>query len=196
MRLPDSFIKAQSLGHVFPPQGTDTELESGIPLLTFCDDWVRWWSAADIDGFQPPDFWRPDVGLRPFASNPYGDYWAFFPSEDDLHLAVVVQVAHDLNSTQLYAPSFEAFLYRKALDGLAEHDNPDEARLTAETVGIEALAPYMGNGWMDDFKVMMATRPREAKAATDIARARLGWPRFDETFEHEHPDPWNPDAGH
>lgn len=188
MTLPDALLDAHHKGHVYWPKRSNMKLESGVPLLVFCEDWVRWWSLEDIRDFELPDYWREDVQITPFASNPYGDYWAFItPDTNDRCVALV---AHDLNESRLYAPSFEGFLYRKALDGLAEVEHPDDVRRRHERASVEALVDYVPKEWLRDIQDALELRPLREENAADIARARLAWPKFDTTIPHELPLPY------
>jgi hypothetical protein len=91
------------------------------PPALVCAPWytrVEWYSPEEIACWRPPDYWIPRP-IVAFARSGSGDEWCWFPElTDDLGTRVVF-CAHDENDAEIYAATFQAFLYRILLESFA-----------------------------------------------------------------------------
>lgn len=115
---------------------------------------VEWFTVEEMQDWTAPEYWKPDIIIA-FAGNGAGDVWTWFPRLRKEHGVPVVFCFHDQNEAQVYAPDFEAFLYRALLDtwtyidaGSVEgFDGGIDAFQKYLQANVAVLEPYLRPEW-------------------------------------------------
>lgn len=161
---------------------------------------VEWMDPKDIAEHEPEDHWDKKLTLVPFAQNGAGDLWCFHPGGKHGEEIPIALVIHDELDAEIFAPSFEGFLFRQLLNALAEID-PSQAKYTPEEtlkcVGaeIKTLTPYVRKEWIDVLKEVasrpMTTKPKSGyrsfitfNDAKALAATTFGYDKLDSTFRY------------
>ena len=116
---------------------------------------VYWDPPAEVGQWEPPGHWDDNI-FASFASNGYGDYWCWYPELADSLGTPVIFCPHDYIEAEIFAPNFEAFLFRSILeswigitkDELEQFDGgeSDYKKFIQANVGV--LEPYLNPQWV------------------------------------------------
>ena len=145
------------------------------PPALVCAPWharVEWYTLEEMTRWSPPDYWisRPMIA---FARSGSGDEWCWFPElTDDLGTRVVF-CAHDENDAEIYATSFQAFLYRILLEsfvyigpkGIADFDGESGYKRYLE-LNVAVLEFVLKPEWVETLRALLA-RDFAARADDD-----------------------------
>jgi hypothetical protein len=78
---------------------------------------MEWYGLQEIAAFEFDDYYQPHLsGLVPFAFNGGGDKWCWQADKTDDRGTRVLLCYHDTGSAVVFAPNFQAALYRQALE--------------------------------------------------------------------------------
>lgn len=169
------------------------------PALLMAFGQVEWMQPDDLEGHEPLEDWKPELGLTPFAQNGAGDLWCIHESARDGDRVPVSFVPHDEMKATIYAPDFEAFLFRQLLEAFSEIDPRGDGFSTTERAQsaraeIKTLTPYVRKAWLDVLSEV-ASRPVKVSKhgyhsfltrpeAQTLVKSTLAYPRLDETFSY------------
>ena len=117
---------------------------------------VYWDPPAEVGQWHPPEYWKDRVFVS-FASSSYGDYWCWDPDLADSHGLPVIFCPHDYMEAEIFAPNFEAFLFRSVLEswiGITEHELEqfDGGKSDYEKfikANVCTLEPYLNPQWVE-----------------------------------------------
>ena len=120
---------------------------------------VYWEPPAEVAQWEPPEYWEDRI-FASFASNSYGDYWCWDPELTDSHGMPVIFCPHDDLEAQIFAPSFEAFLFRSILeswigipeDALGQFDSGKSDYKKFIKANVCTLEPYLNPQWVETLK--------------------------------------------
>jgi hypothetical protein len=160
---------------------------------------VEWVQPSEFGDYDTPEDWLPELALVPFAQNGAGDLWCVHPTERDGERVPIALVPHDELKATIYAPDFEAFLFRQLLEALTEidpsHDKrtPDQRREHVKAE-IRTLTPYVRVPWIA-LLTEVASRPvtttkhgyhsfLSRRDASHLVKETLAYARLDATFPY------------
>ena len=117
---------------------------------------VYWDPPAEVGQWDPPEYWKDRIFVS-FASSSYGDYWCWDPDLADSHGLPVIFCPHDYMEAEIFAPNFEAFLFRSVLEswiGITEHELEqfDGGKSDYEKfikANVCTLEPYLNPQWVE-----------------------------------------------
>ena len=120
---------------------------------------VYWEPPAEVAQWDPPEYWKDSV-FASFAGNGYGDYWCWYPELADSHGTPVVFCPHDYMEAEIFAPNFEAFLFRSILeswigiteDALEQFDSGKSDYKKFIKANVCTLEPYLNPQWVETLK--------------------------------------------
>jgi hypothetical protein len=120
---------------------------------------VYWDPPAEVARWVPPDYWKDSI-VASFASNGYGDYWCWYPEFADSQGIPVIYCPHDYIEAEIFAPNFEAFLYRAILeswigiteDALGQFDGGKADYKRFIKANVCTLEPYLNPLWVETLK--------------------------------------------
>lgn len=120
---------------------------------------VFWEPPAEVGRWEPPEYWQDRVFVS-FATNSYGDYWCWAPGSADSHGMPVIFCPHDELEAEIFAPNFEAFLYRSLLeswmgipgDALGQFDGGKSDYEEFIRANVRTLEPYLNSGWVETLR--------------------------------------------
>lgn len=120
---------------------------------------VYWEPPAEVAQWDPPEYWKDSV-FASFAGNGYGDYWCWYPELADSHGTPVVFCPHDYMEAEIFAPNFEAFLFRSILeswigiteDELEQFDSGKSDYEKFIKANVCTLEPYLNPQWVETLK--------------------------------------------
>jgi len=138
--LPRSYLRLLALGRLKFGENREhwkrnwrTILLTEPPTL-ICSPWhlrVEWITVDEMLAWKAPEYWKPNRFI-PFAGNGYGDLWCWDPGREEGGKCPVVLCRHDENETEIFAGSFETFLYRVLVESFADLSSDDLAELSAD----------------------------------------------------------------
>lgn len=183
-RLPEVFLQLLMRGSFDPFKEAYVQLSD-----------LLWLPPGQIADYR---FHRNQIeGLIPFARTAQEDLWCFFPDLDAEVDGPVVYCPDEDEVAHIYAPDFEAFLYRRLLDeyactGLTEHYDLQQSRSVLRGY-IDGLAPFLRSDWIERLRGIDA-RPWNKDAngyygtvdedeLAEIIATDIGYGRIDEEFE-------------
>jgi hypothetical protein len=120
---------------------------------------VYWVPPAEVGHWVPPGYWKDRVFVS-FASNSYGDYWCWDPESSDSRGMPVIFCPHDYIEAEIFAPNFEAFLFRSILeswigiteDAFGRFDGGKSDYREFIKANVSALEPYLNPQWAENLK--------------------------------------------
>ena len=120
---------------------------------------VYWDPPAEVARWVPPDYWKDSI-VASFASNGYGDYWCWYPEFADSQGIPVIYCPHDYIEAEIFAPNFEAFLFRAILeswigiteDALGQFDGGKSDYRKFIKANVCTLEPYLNPHWVETLK--------------------------------------------
>ena len=126
------------------------------PPALLCSPWhtsVEWLTPQELLDWTPLDNW-PANRLVAFAGDGYGDYWCWNPEQSTERGTPIVIPRHDEDCVEIYAASFEDFLFRVLLESFAEitYDSRDELLVDDEelkrylALNVDAVAEQLSPG--------------------------------------------------
>jgi hypothetical protein len=120
---------------------------------------VYWEPPSEVAQWEPPGHWEANRFVS-FAGNGYGDYWCWYPASADSFGIPVVLCPHDELEAEIFAPNFQAFLFRSILeswigiteDALAHFDGGPSDYGKFIQANVCTLEPYLNPEWVDTLK--------------------------------------------
>ena len=120
---------------------------------------VYWEPPAQVAHWRPPEY-RKDSVFVVLAGNGYGDYWCWYPEFADSHGMPVVFCPHDYIFAEVFAPNFEAFLFRSILeswigipeDALEQFEGGKADYEKFIRANVSTLEPYLNPQWVETVK--------------------------------------------
>ncbi len=193
MSIPDSYSDLAGTGALTwnGPERVDEHL--------FLTD-LEWLTPAEIADYE---FLLAYPGIVPFAISARRDEWAWYPTWSEAGEPSVVLSERGMSATG-YAPTFEAFLFRRLLEELAGTwlaDDPDfgpEGALRQIKGNLDLIRPVIRPPWYVVLKMKVGPSAvlRESEdgdwslitweESQSIVAAELQWSHLDEEIEiHE-----------
>jgi len=120
---------------------------------------VYWLPPAEVGQWEVPEYWTDSV-FATFASNGDGDYWCWYPELADSQGMPVVFCPHDEMEGEIFAPNFEAFLFRSILESwigipetaLEQFDGGQSDYKKFIKANVCTLESYLNPQWVETLK--------------------------------------------
>lgn len=128
---------------------------------------MEWYRLEEIATFEFPENDRPCLpGLIPFAVNGAGDNWCWQSDKTDEHGTPVLLCDHETGRATIYAPNFQAALFRQAL------------QYAHSLVGSKYVPIAEGHAYLRRWAIDLATifPPDWCRVLTELStRAPVAW---------------------
>jgi hypothetical protein len=164
--------------------------ESSTPALLCVYDF-QWLTLDEMAAWKPPEYWKPEHVLVPFARTARHDLWCWYPDwASDGHTPVVL--AHsDVNESEALAPDFESLLVRLMLEAFAGAltddlvvESDDRLRQVLRA-SVEALRPYIRSDWSALLSGLLDRPFKKDREGNSVIPSLLDESEFEELLHRE-----------
>jgi len=154
--IPDLYLRMERDGVLHHGKDRVRLIEPPALSCTSGERSVYWLPPSEVAHWDPPEYWK-EGNFVTFAGNGYGDYWCWYPELADSHGLPVVFCPHDYIEAEIFAPNFEAFLFRSVLESwigipesaLGHFDGGKSDYKKFVEANIRTLEPYLNPQWVE-----------------------------------------------
>jgi hypothetical protein len=138
---------------------------------------MEWYSLQEIAEFEFQSYHLP--GFVPFAFTAGGDYWCWQPASTDERGTPVICCFHDYELATIYAPNFQAAVYRQILEFCkGSDDDPDVDAVAFLRRWAIDLEPVFPPPWRNRL-LELAAVPDASERASEFERTDLQYEIMD-----------------